>query len=122
MKTCPNCGEKISNESSKFCSNCGVELEITSSNLKNVSNNNADKLVGSASNALNQVVAQAKIEKNYIKYRLDDNNETPLKGDEFIISEKIANTIENINTEKQYQKPENTKKTEIKVEEEPKKK
>lgn len=113
MKTCHNCGEKISNESSKFCSNCGVELKMNSSNLKNVSNQNVEKFVDNASNALNQVVNQAKIEKNYIKYRLDDNK-TPLKGKEFIISEKIANTIENISTEKTKK----TKKTEINIEDE----
>lgn len=115
MKTCPNCGEKISGESSKFCSKCGVELEMNSSNRKNISNEDVDKLVDSASNAINQVVAQAKIEKNYIKYRLDENNnETPLKGDEFIISEKIANTLENIGSEK----AENSKKTKINIEDE----
>ena len=121
MKSCHNCGEEILDNSSKFCPKCGVELEIKSNQKESKSedsnelkNENADKLFDSASNAINQVVTQAKIEKNYIKYRMDENDGTQVKGDTFILSEKIANTIDNITNEKEK----NVKKTKIKIEDE----
>ena len=122
MKSCPNCGEEISDNSSNFCPKCGVELEIKSTNQNEnktqdsneLKNDNVDKLFDSASNAVNQVVTQVKIEKNYIKSKMDDNNETQVKGDQFILSEKIANTIDNITNEKQK----NVKKTKIEIEDE----
>ena len=122
MKSCYNCGEEISDNSSKFCPKCGVELEIKSTNqkenksddLNELKNDNVNKLVDSASNAINQVVTQAKIEKNYIKYRMDENDGAQVKGDKFILSEKIANTIDNITNEKEK----NVKKTKIEIEDE----
>lgn len=92
LKRCPKCGEEILNDNSKFCSKCGVELEMN--------NSKTNKLVDSANYAINQVVTQAKIEKNYIEYKLE-NDKTQVKGNEFIISEKIANAIDNITKEKQ---------------------
>lgn len=124
MKTCNKCGEEILDNSSKFCPKCGAELKIMNSSNTNENqsktphsnkswNDDVDKLVDNASNALNQVINQAKIEKNYIKYRLEDNEKTQIKGDEFIVSEKIANAIDNITNEK-----EKVKKTKINIEDE----
>ena len=112
MKLCPNCNEEISDNDSKFCPKCGSEL--TNSDNKNM--NNSNKLIDDANSTLNNIVNQMKIEKNYIKYRLEDNDKTQVKGDEFIISEKIANTIENITKEKENEKRE--EKTKIKIEDE----
>lgn len=111
MKICPKCNEEISDNDSKFCPKCGIEL-----NNSDNENINSNKLVDDANNTLNNIVNQIKIEKNYIKYRLEDNDKTQLKGNEFIISEKIANTIENITKEKENEKRE--QKTKIKIDDE----
>jgi len=107
MKLCHNCNEEILDANSKFCPKCGSELDETNNNTINKSKKDNSKNI--VDDALNKVVNQAKIEKNYIKYRLNDDNDTQVKGDEFIISEKIANTIESITKEPKKEKEEKTK-------------
>lgn len=118
LKICKKCGEEISDNLTKVCPKCGGEIEETNdTNSKEKSietkKDNINKLVDGANNTLNKVVNQAKIEKNYIKSRIEDNNQTQVKGNDFIISEKIANTIDNITKE---QKKDD--KTQIKVDDE----